>query len=109
VCDAPARVHVKHVKQFSAKVGCDWCEASGQHDGKRVVWVGVGTGEPRTDEWFRNESQSDYHQPGKQTPLLKLDIDMVTAFLPHFMHQTGGTARKMLMWMLRGPRKSGNQ
>ena len=109
ICDASARALVKHVKQFSAKVGCDWCEARGEHDGKRVVWVGVDTGQLKSDERFRNESQSEYHRHGKQTPLLQLSIDMVTAFPPDFMHQTGGTVRKMLMWMLRGPRKSGNQ
>lgn len=108
VCDAPARAHVKHVKQFSAKVGCDWCEARGQHDGKRVVWMGIATGRHRTDERFRNESQPEYHRRDKQTPLLQLNIDMIKAFPPNFMHQSGGTVKKMLMWMVRGPRKSGN-
>jgi len=109
ICDAPARAHIKHVKQFSAKVGCDWCEARGQHDGKRVFWVGVDTAKMRTDERFRTKSQPEYHQQGKQTPLLNLDIDMIKSFPPDFMHQTGGTVKKMLMWMIRGPRKSGNQ
>ena len=109
VCDAPARAHVKHVKQFSSKVGCDWCEARGQHDGKRVVWVGVDAGEARTNDGFRNGAQPEHHQHMKHTPLLQLDVDMVKAFPPDFMHQSGGTMKKMLMWMLRGPRKSGNQ
>jgi len=34
---------------------------------------------------------------------------MIKDFPPDFMHQTGGTVKKMIMWMIRGPRKSGNQ
>lgn len=108
ICDAAARAHIKHVKQFSAKVGCDWCEARGEHDGKRVVWVGIDTGEPRSDEQFRTEAQPEYHQHDK-TPLLNLDVDMIKAFPPDFMHQSGGTVKKMLMWIMKGPRRSGNQ
>jgi hypothetical protein len=77
VCDSPARATVKCTKQFMARFGCDQCEKRGEHDGKRMVWVGCEGVVPRTDESFRAKRQPEYHLgDGKNTPLLNLDIDM---------------------------------
>ena len=109
VVDAPARAFIKNVKQFSSLYGCDQCEHVGQYDGKRVVWVGTDKGISRTNERFRNKSQPSYHQQnGRETPLLKLDIDFIGHFPPDFMHQAGGAMKKMLLWLISGPRNSGN-
>ena len=95
VCDAPARATIKHTKQFMARYGCDHCQKRGEHDGKRMVWVGCGGAVPRTDASFRSKQQPEYHRDdGMCTPLLTLDIDMVSCFPPDFMHQGGGTMKK---------------
>ena len=110
VCDAPARAQVKNTKQFSAKVGCDMCNAVGKYDGKRVVWVGVDTGTPRTNSTFRQKDQLEYHlQNGRESPFLKIDVDMVKQFPPDFMHQGGGTMKKVLLWLTQGPKMSENK
>ena len=106
VCDAPARAAIKGVVQFSGKHGCDHCEKIGVHDGHRVVWVGCADARPRTDESFRSKSSPLHHKT--DSPLLNLDIDMILQFPPDFMHQAGGTMRKILLWLLKGPRLSGD-
>ena len=83
VCDAPARATIKCTKQFMARFGCDQCEKRGEHDGKRMVWVGCEGVVPRTNESFRAKRQPEYHLgDGRNTPLLNLDIDMVSCFSP---------------------------
>ena len=110
VCDAPARATIKHTKQFMARYGCDHCQKRGEHDGKIMVWVGCGGAVPRTDASFRSKQQPEYHRDdGMCTPLLTLDIDMVSCFPPDFMHQGGGTMKKILLRMIRGPKRSGNR
>jgi hypothetical protein len=103
VCDAPARAAIKGVKQFSARHGCDFCEEVGQHDGKRVVWLGPGL-PPRTDASFRQKNQKDHHK--NDSPLLTLNMDMIYDVPLDFMHQAGGTMKKILLWMTDGPRRT---
>lgn len=108
VCDAPARAHVKHVRQYSAKFGCDQCESKGFYDGKRMIWPRTSNLPLRTDASFRAKSQPDHHKnDGKETPFLQLSIDMVRSFPPDFMHQGGGCIKKLLMWNVLGPKTSG--
>lgn len=109
VCDAPARAFVKNTLQFSSKVGCDQCEQIGVHDGKRVTWVGYEKGLLRSDESIRTKRQAVYHKTNDmESPLLKLNIDLVKDVPPDFMHQGGGLMKKILTWLINGPRKSCN-
>lgn len=108
VCDAPARAHIKHVRQYSAKFGCDQCESKGFHDGKRMIWPRTSHLPLRTDASFRTKSQPEHHKnDGKETPFLQLNIDMVRSFPPDFMHQGGGCIKKLLLWNVLGPKMSG--
>lgn len=82
------------------------CEQIGKYDGKRVVWAGINAASLRTDASFRSRRQPDYHKESfEECKLLSLDIDMIKDFPPDFMHQGGGTMKKILNWFIKGPRK----
>ena len=110
VCDAPARAQIKNIMLFSSTYGCDQCESIGCHDGKRMTWPCNINLRTRTDARFRNKSQPEHHRHGcEETPLLKLDIDMINAFPPDFMHQGSGCMKKLLLWYISGPKVAGNR
>ena len=99
ICDAPARAFIKCTKQFSVRYGCDKCDKEGFYDGKRIVWLGVEGFNRRSDATFRGKCQPQYHNPERgDCPLLELGIDMVKQFPHDFMHQGGGTMKKLFMW-----------
>ena len=109
VADAPARAMIKNIKQFSAKHGCDMCIKDGVHDGKRTVFVGTGDCTLRTDDSFRQRGQPSHHKDiSFSYPVESLPVDMIKCFPPDFMHQCGGTMKKILLWILSGPRRSCN-
>lgn len=108
ICDAPARAQVKNTRSFQARYGCGQCEMRGFHDGKRMIWVGSKFFKPRTDDEFRLKAQPEHHLPEGETPLLRLNMDMIADYPPDFMHQVGGTVKKLLMWLIQGPKKAGN-
>lgn len=104
ICDAPARAHVKHVKQYSSRFGCDQCESTGFHDGYRMTWPRTWKLPLRTDSSFRTKSQPGHHKvDGKDSPFMRLNVDMITSFPPDFMHQGGGCMKKLLKWSVFGP------
>ena len=105
VCDAPARAQVKHTMNFNAKYGCGQCETVGFHDGRRMIWPQTTNLVLRTNESFRQKAQPGHHRPdGHDSPLLDLNVDMIHAFPPDFMHQGGGCMMKILLWNLHGPK-----
>ena len=110
VCDAPARAHVKNVKQYSATFGCDQCESMGFYDGQRMTWPRTWQLPLRTDASFRAKSQREHHKSDdSDSPFLRLGIDMIKAFPPDFMHQGGGCMKKLLMWNISGPKRAGTK
>lgn len=109
VCDAPARAQVKHTMNFNAKYGCGQCETPGFHDGRRMIWPQITNLVLRTNDSFRQKAQPGHHRPDEHdSPLLDLNIDMIHAFPPDFMHQGGGCMMKILLWNLQGPKKAAN-
>lgn len=110
VCDAPARAQIKSIMSFSSTYGCDQCESIGCHDSKPMTWPCNINLKKRTDARFRAKAQPEHHRPGhEETPLLKLDIDMINAFPPDFMHQGSGCMKKLLLWNTSGPKIAGNR
>ncbi|KAG1664785.1 hypothetical protein GQR58_019660 [Nymphon striatum] len=110
ICDAPARAQVKQIMQFSSTYGCDQCESIGCHDSKRMTWPCNLNLKKRTNESFRTKAQPGHHKTNcQETPLLKLDIDMIKAFPPDFMHQGAGCMKKLILWNISGPKKTGNR
>jgi len=99
VCDAPARAQIKHTMNFNAKYRCGQCETEGFHDGWRMIWPKTTNLVLRTNESFRQKVQPGHHRPNAHhSPLLDLNIDMIHAFPPDFMHQGGGCMIKILLW-----------
>ena len=76
-CDAPARQFLKCIKSHNAYYGCERCTDKGKYY-KSVVFPDVN-GELRTDESFRNKSNSDHHYT--TSPLEILNIGMVSMFV----------------------------
>jgi len=110
VCDAPARAQIKNIMSFSGTYGCDQCESIGCHDSTRMTWPQNLNLKKRTDDRFRSKAQPEHHRSiHEETPLLKLDIDMINAFPPDFMHQGSGCMKKLLLWNVSGPKKAGNR
>ena len=106
ICDAPARAMVKGIKQFNSRYGCCQCEQVGHYDGKRMCWPSGNSLVLRSDESFRNKTQSGHHREDVNSPFLKLDIDMINHFPPDFMHQGCGAFKRLLFWNLKGPKLS---
>lgn len=105
ICDAPARALAKNVVTFNASYGCDQCTCWAVHDGKRLIWTQTNSIDLRTDESFRLRQQPQYHKGNSVFEMLPLD--MVEDFPIDFMHQAGGTMRKLISWNVEGPRKGG--
>ena len=99
ICDSPAKVFIKNVKQYSGYSGCDKCTQSG-------TWVGKMTYPEtdsvlRTDLDFDNMIDEEHHK--SPSPLVGT-IGMVSRFPIDYMHLVclGVVKRLILLW-LKGP------
>jgi len=102
VCDAPARSFVKCTKLHSGYSSCDRCDQHGEWCGK-VVFSCV-PGSPRTDESFRNQTDSEHHTLYQLSPLTALNVDMIRQFPLDPMHLLHlGVTRKLLLLWIHGP------
>lgn len=99
-CDAPARAFVKCIKGHNAYYGCDRCIQKGSQVKHRTVFLDTEA-EKITDDSF---AQMD--QPGHKTvtPLVQLNIGMITVFPQEPMHLIYlGVMRKLLFtWCGKG-------
>lgn len=94
VCDAPARAMVKCTKSHGGYSACDKCFEVGEYVQGRVVYKSV-TATRRTDLQFREQTDED-HYIG-ESPLLRLQIDLVSVFPIDYMHAVClGVMRKLL-------------
>ena len=82
VCDIPARCFIKQSKLYSGYQGCDQCTQEGTYDG-RTTYPGIGC-PARSDDTFR-ERVFPAHHTG-DSPLEKLDIDLIKHFPIDYMH-----------------------
>ncbi|KAF4520588.1 hypothetical protein B566_EDAN005999 [Ephemera danica] len=96
VCDAPARAFITNTKGHNAYHGCYKCEVEGEYIQNRVVFDEMDA-RRRTDESFKNKSDSDFHNG--DTPLTDIPgINMITHFPLDYMHLIClGIMRKILM------------
>jgi hypothetical protein len=101
LCDAPARAMVKCVKMHSGYHACDRCLQPGTWAGKVIYPT---TNDPlRTDESFANMIDEDYHVNSIRSPLLELNIKMVTQFPIDYMHLIcQGVTRRMITAWIKG-------
>ena len=78
ICDAPASAFIKYPKLHSGYSSCDRCDVHGNWCGKVVFAPSSGT--PRTDEAFRSQTDDGHHLPNAISPLIALNVDMVSQF-----------------------------
>ena len=102
ICDAPARAFIKCTKLHSGYSSCDRGDVHGDWCGKVVFAPSSGT--PRTDEAFRSQTDDGHHLPNAISPLIALNVDMVSQFPLDPMHLLHlGVMRRLLLLWLRGP------
>lgn len=97
ICDALARAYIKCIKSHGGYHACDKCIENGKFHG-RVIYPGLNA-KLRTDASFLLKEDEDHHIGN--SPLLKLNIGMVSLFPIDYMHNVClGVVRKMLyIWI----------
>ncbi|KAB0803143.1 hypothetical protein PPYR_00113 [Photinus pyralis] len=106
ICDAPARAFLKCIKSHGGYSSCEKCTDPGKYLGPgRVILENVNA-ELRTDESFRLQKDSDHHKE-EITPLLQLNIGLVTSFPIDYMHNVClGVTRKIINCWISGKYKT---
>lgn len=93
ICDAPARAYIKCIKSHGGYSSCDKCMEIGEYYG-RVIYPGIHA-KRRTDISFLLQEDEEHHTG--ISPLLKLEIGMVSIFPVDYMHSVClGVVRKLL-------------
>lgn len=100
VCDAPAKAFIKNIKSHGGYSSCDKCVEPGQYVNGRVILRSTSCLR-RTDQAFLMQQDEDHHTG--ISPLLKLQIGMVSCFPIDYMHACClGVMRKLLNFWLSG-------
>jgi len=102
-CDAPARAYIKCIKGHTGYFGCEKCEQHGERV-DRVMTFPELNAPKRSDESFKNQSQKGHHKG--TSPLLALNIGLVTGFPLDYMHLICiGVTKKLLIYWIHGEYK----
>ncbi|KAB0790671.1 hypothetical protein PPYR_09371 [Photinus pyralis] len=100
VCDAPARSYLKCIKSHGGYSSCEKCTVAGTYYKGRVILNDINA-DLRTDESFRLKLDEDHHL--NDSPLLQLNIGLVTSFPIDYMHNVClGVTRKLLNCWISG-------
>lgn len=102
VCDAPARAFLKNVKGHTGYHGCEKCTQEGIYLENRMTFPSNDM-PLRTNESFRNRTDSDHHHG--TSPLEQTSLDMVSGFPLDYMHLVclGIMRRLFHLWLRLGP------
>lgn len=101
ICDAPARSYIKCVKSHGGYFSCDKCVEEGRYFERRVVLPGISA-RLRTDASFLRQDDSEHHTGA--SPLIKLNLGLVTCFPIDYMHAVClGVMKKLLYSWIGGP------
>lgn len=97
ICDAPARAYIKCIKSHGGYHACDKCTENGEFHG-RVIYLSTNA-KLRTDTSFLFQEDKEHHMGN--SPLLKLNIGMVSTCPIDYMHNVClGVMRKILcIWI----------
>jgi len=105
VCDALACAFTKCTKGHTAYYGCERCEQKGVRVDGRIVFPQLNA-KKRTDVSFARQEQEQHHKPGVTSPLLSLNVGLISHVALEYMHLLClGAMRRMLLHWLRGDRK----
>ena len=100
ICDAPARQYLKSIKSHSGYSSCERCQQHGKYD--KTITLPELNAPLRTDSNFASMTDSDHHKG--PSPLLQLDVGLVSQFVLDPMHLVYlGVMRKLLNLWLKGP------
>ncbi|KAK9977083.1 hypothetical protein ABG768_018904 [Culter alburnus] len=102
VCDAPARAFLKNIKGHTGYHGCEKCTQDGVYLENRMTFPRSDM-PLRTNESFRNKTDSDHHHG--TSPLEQTSLDMVSGIPLDYMHLVClGIMRRLLhLWLKMGP------
>ncbi|GBM15739.1 hypothetical protein AVEN_262907-1 [Araneus ventricosus] len=104
VCDAPARAFLKCIKNHNGYFGCEKCCQKGKRDNNRMTFPDSNAPKRKDSDFdsFSHDNDSGYIL--EKSPLLKVDIGLVTQFPLDYMHMVClGVMRKLLISWCRGP------
>lgn len=100
IVDIPAKTFILCVKAHNAYFGCTKCITEGTFINRRMSFPDLNSN-LRNNTDFRNNIYDDYHD--SETPLLKLDIDVITQFPLDYMHLVClGVMKKLLTFWTKG-------
>lgn len=100
ICDAPARAFVKCVKTHGGYSACDKCVEEGDYFNGRMIYKGTSA-QRRTDASFLSQQDQEHHTG--LSPLLALDVGLVSRFPIDYMHCVClGVMKKLLMSWIKG-------
>ena len=109
ICDAPARAFIKCTKSYNGYYGCERCIQKGKWLG-RMTYPEIDSPSRKNDEFLRATESGVFtqHVTGI-SPLLDLNIDLVSMFPLDYMHLVClGVIRKILVSWTAGPQRLGN-
>lgn len=95
ICDMPARAFIKCIKGHGWYCACEKCTIIGEcsQEYRKVVYC--GRGDKRTEETFASQEQQQHHNG--TSPLLQLDIDLVSGVPLDYMHLVCSGVMKRLL------------
>lgn len=100
ICDAPGRQYLKCIKSHSGYSSCERCQQHGHYD-DTMTFPELNT-PLRTDSNFSSMADIDHHKG--PSPLLQLDVGLVSQFVLDPMHLVYlGVMRKLFHLWLKGP------
>jgi len=100
ICDAPARAFIKCIKGHGGYYGCERCTQKGEYIENKIVFP-LNDSQKRTDSSFRLQDQTEHHKAS--SPLMQLDIGLVSQFPLEYMHLLClGAMKKLLLHWIRG-------
>lgn len=104
ICDAPARAFLKCIKSHTGYYACERCEIKGTWNSNVLILDSEDKCRERTDEKFHLGHYEGSHQRG-MSPLIQYGISCVKGFPLDYMHLIClGVTRRMLLYLMRGPR-----
>ncbi len=97
IADAPARSFIKCTKNHNAYYGCERCNRKGKWR-RKVTYSGLKNAPLYTDASFRNQEYTNHHNG--RSPLLELEIGLITQIPIDFMHLCclGVMKKLLLLW-----------
>ncbi|GBM56505.1 hypothetical protein AVEN_110524-1 [Araneus ventricosus] len=101
---SPARAFLKCTKNHNGYFGCEKCCQKGKWDNNRMTFPDSNAPKRKDSDFYSFSHDDDSGHILEKSPLLKVDIGLVTQFPLDYMHMDClGVMRKLLISWCRGP------